>query len=130
MYDVGCTTEALGSAYVRRTMYDVRLQSLRALRGTVADGACLCTMYNTHDGPKQLRGSCSCTMYDLNASARCAGKAERERGDVNEIPLFRRTVNWEQVRGDKRDQSFPIRAQISSAVYLWSIGSGNNARDK
>ncbi len=70
------------------------------------------------------------TMYDCDVRAHCAGKAERERGDVDEIPLFRRTVNWEQVRGDKRDQSFPIRAQISSAVYLWSIGSGNNARDK
>ena len=27
------TTEALGGAYVRSTKYDVRLQSLRALRG-------------------------------------------------------------------------------------------------
>ena len=26
---------------------------------------CLCTRYNTHDGPKQLRGSCSCTMLDV-----------------------------------------------------------------
>ena len=100
MYDVGCTTEALGSAYVRSTKYDVRFANSRALRGTVADEVCLCTMYNTHDGPKQLRGSCSCTMYDggawqrlctmydLQIRARCAGKAERERGDVNEIPCF------------------------------------------
>ena len=39
MYDVRCTTVAPGSAYVRRTMYDVRLPNLRALRGTVAADA-------------------------------------------------------------------------------------------
>ena len=82
---------ALGRAYVRCGMYD--LGNSRALRGgersrrerntvkpctdIVTKGRWRlaepmydvgCTMYNTHDGPKQLRGSCSCTMCDVRCT--------------------------------------------------------------
>ena len=48
-----------------------------------------CTMYNTHDGPKQLRGSCSCTIYDVRCTiakfARVArGRAKPERTGYGE----------------------------------------------
>ena len=74
MYDVGCTTEALGGAYVRRTMYDVRLRCSRALRGTVADGACLCTTYDV----RRRRLARLCTTYDVRCTIAMFARAARD----------------------------------------------------
>ena len=79
MYDVRCT------------MYDLRIRARcagrtgsacahcpeggGAWRRPGADGVCLCTMYNTHDGPKQLLGSCSCTMDDFRCTTEAPGGA-------------------------------------------------------
>ena len=94
------TTEAPGDAYVRCTMYDVRLQSLRALRGgakqrrrpsyeTVigrsykgaeADGVCLCTRYEVRR--RRLAApmyEVRCTMYDCDVRRLRRGDAEQVR---------------------------------------------------
>ena len=59
MYDVRCT------------MYDLNYSAPEAREfgnpsgKRIEKGVCLCTMYNTHDDPRQLRSSCLCTMLDV-----------------------------------------------------------------
>ena len=51
-------------------MYDVRctIWGVPALAREFGGCRRLCTRYNTHDDPKQLRGSCSCTMLDVRCT--------------------------------------------------------------
>ena len=59
----GACPVAPRGAYVRWTMYDVRLQSSRALRGDAVAASrqrgCVARRVKTGDGPKQPQGGCS-----------------------------------------------------------------------
>ena len=70
MCDVRWTTEALGSAYVRSTMYDVRLQSSRALRGEAELGRAGCPRAVIGRGYKGAGadGVCLCTIFDVRCT--------------------------------------------------------------
>ena len=100
-YDVRCTIAkfarvARDAEQRRRLSYEAVIG--RGSKGAEADGVCLCTRYNTHDGPVQgaraAGGKCvwtarmrcpvganrrwgggeSTSMYDCKICARCAGK--------------------------------------------------------
>ena len=76
MYDFRRTTEAADAAYVRSTMYDVRLPNSRALRGTVALGSAYVrfSMYDVRRWQLTLpMDEVRCTMYDCRIRARGAG---------------------------------------------------------
>ena len=55
---VRCTTEALGSAYVRSTKYDVRLRCSRALRGNLAEREA------SAPAKADALGNCVCRLFD------------------------------------------------------------------
>ena len=86
MYDV--RRRQTGSAYVRSTMYDVRLGCSRALRGGAVaavsaymDSAdALPRRVKTGDGPKQPQGGAGESTCDY--SARCAGQQSKCERDV------------------------------------------------
>ena len=81
MYDVRGTTEAPGGAYVRGTMYDVRLPNSRALRGGAERGRTGCRETVRGDSYKGAVAADAahvrCTMDDVRF-----GKFPRLRASV------------------------------------------------